>query len=267
MRRPITLSAATAAIALVLSLAAPAWADTVAPAVVAQAGTTASLTLQLANETTAAHSYDLTATGLPTGASATFSEAGHVVTKVKVDASSSAPVYLRLQVPAVARLGVFEATFVARRDDGAKVEAPFTIDVESTYMLKITNTSRNISTFAGKDFTFDVAVTNSGAARVANVVPVMDMPPKWVLVSSPAAVAFLDPAKEAVFHLTVTVPASQVAINQPLKVTVTSDQVSSPASALSVRVQSNPVYLPIAGGVVLFALLGVVIYFRRKGRR
>lgn len=267
MRISITLSAAIAAIALAFSLAGPAFADTVAPAVVAEAGTTASLTFQVANETTAAHSYDLTATGLPPQANASFTEAGSVVTKVKVGAHSRVPVSLEVQVPASARLGIFEATFVARRDDSTHVEAPFTIDVESTYMLKITSASRSISTFSGREFTFDVVVTNTGAAPVANVAPAMDAPPNWAIASSPAAVPSLAPGKGAVFHLKVKVPSSQVAIDQPVKVTVTSDQVSSPASALSVRVQSNPAYLPIAGGVVLFAVLGVAVYFRRKGRR
>jgi uncharacterized membrane protein len=255
------------AMMFLLTVATPVWADTVRPAAIAQAGTTATLAMALVNETSAPHSYELTATGLPTGMTVTFSQSGPVVTSVKVGPQASTPVTLRVQVPADARLGSADIKFVARRDDGTSVEAPFTLDVESTYALKITSASRNVSTFSGQDFALDVAVVNNGAADATNLKPSLDMPPKWVLVSDPPAIPNLGPGKEAVFHLKVTVPASQVAIDQPVKVSVGSDQVSSPSSPVSVRVQNNPVYLPIAGGVVLIALVALVVYFRRKGRR
>ncbi|MHB1341033.1 MAG: COG1470 family protein [Coriobacteriia bacterium] len=267
MKRLISPSAMLVAMMFLLTVATPACADTVRPAAIAQAGTTATLTLALINETSSPHSYDLTATGLPAGMSATFTQAGPVMTSVKVGAHASAPVTLQLQVPADARLGRADITFVARRDDGASVEAPFTLDVESTYALKITSASKNVSTFSGQDFALDVAVVNSGAADATNLKPSLDMPPKWVLVADPPSIPSLGPGKEAVFHLKVTVPASQVAIDQPVKVSVGSDHVSSPSSPVSVRVQNNPVYLPIAGGVVLIALVALVVYFRRKGRR
>lgn len=279
MKRPTTSSSSLAALMLVLMAAAvataiaagtaptPAWADTVRPAAVAQAGTSTSLTLALANETSAPHSYDLTATGLPAGMTVTFAQAGPTVANVRVGAHATVPVTLQVRVPAGARLGSVDATFVARREDGTLVEAPFTLDVQSTYALKITSASKNVTTFSGQEFTFDVAVVNSGAADATNLKPSLDMPAKWVLMSDPPSISNLGPGKEAVFHLRVTVPASQVAIVQPVKVSVASDQANSPVSPVSVRVQNNPVYLPIAAGVVLIALAALAIYFRRKGRR
>lgn len=267
MKRLISPSAALVAMLFVLTVANPAWGDIVRPAAVVQAGATAPLTLALTNETSAPHSYELTTTGLPAGMTVTFAQSGPVVTSVKVGPQASTPVTLRIQVPADARLGSADIKFVARRDDGTSVEAPFTLDVESTYALKITSASKNVSTFSGQDFALDVAVVNNGAADATNLKPSLEMPSKWVLSADPASIPSLGPGKEAVFHLKVTVPASQVAIDQPVKVSVGSDQVGSPASPVSVRVQNNPVYLPIAGGIVLIALIALVVYFRRKGRR
>ncbi|PKQ16968.1 MAG: hypothetical protein CVT67_02140 [Actinobacteria bacterium HGW-Actinobacteria-7] len=267
MKKLIRSAVAVAAVMLSLSLAVPAWADSVRPAITVQAGSSASLTFQLTNDTSVEHSYELTTTGLPGRATATFAETGPVVTAIKVGAGKTAQVNMRVQVLPEAALAISEVTFVTRRDDGAVVRTPFGLEVQSTYALRITSASKSVSTFSGQDFKLDMVVANAGAAAVTNVLPKLEMPPKWVLVSDPQFVPNLDPGKEAVFHLTITVPASQVAIDQPVSVGVAGDQTASPASPVTVRVQNNPVYLPVAGGVVIIALGAVVIYFRRKGRR
>lgn len=267
MKRSISIRAAIVALMLVLTMAVPAWADTAMTQVVAQAGTTTSLDLLLTNDTAVAHSYELTATGLPSGLSAQFAQAGPSVSSVQVGAHGSTSVTLKMTVPPDARLGRCDVTFVARRDDQATAEERFVLDVESAYALKITSSSKNVSAFSGQNFTFDVSVLNSGSKAVTGVAPTLEMPSKWVLSTDPAAVARLEPGAEAVFHLTVAVPASQVAIDQPVSVSVASDQATSPSSGVAVRVQSNPSYMPVAAGVVVAALAGVAFYFRRKGRR
>jgi uncharacterized membrane protein len=92
-------------------------------------------------------------------------------------------------------------------------------------------------------------------------------PPKWVVRVDPASVPSLEPGGTVDFHVQVMVPASQVAIDQPVKLTLTSDQTTSPDSALMVRVQSNPNYLLPAGALVITAVAGVFVYFHIKGRR
>jgi uncharacterized membrane protein len=267
VKRPITLSAAILAFMIALSIGVPVWADTVKPAVVVQAGADSQLAFSIGNDTDAAHTYTLSTTGLPSGATATFAQDGPLVTSVKADAHGSAPVTIRLQVPADTRLSRTEVTFVAKRDDGVTAETPFFVDVESRFALKITGATKNVSVFSGQDFSTDVVVTNAGAGAVTNVKPSVEMPPKWVLLLDPPSVPSIAPGKDAVFHLKITVPASQAALVQPVKVAATGDQASSPASSMSVRVQTNPAYLPVAAVAVLAALLGVFIYFRRKGRR
>lgn len=267
MKRPMSLRAAFVAMMLVFSVAVPAWADTLHPALVAQAGTTAELAFDINNETAQQHSYELTATGLPSGVTVQFVQDDSLVTGVDAEPNTAVPVSLRVHVATGAQIGSVELTFVARRDDEVTIEAPFTLDVRSIYALSITGAPKNASAFSGQEFGFDVTVTNGGAASATNLQPVLDMPSKWVMISDPPSIASLDPGGEAVFHLMVTVPASQVAIDQPVSVSVSSDQTLSEAVPVAVRVQSNPVYLPVAGGVVLAALAAVIIYFRRKGRR
>lgn len=250
-----------------LALPAQALADSASTAAIVQAGGTAALTFDVTNETASEQSYTLTATGLPPQAAAEFTEDGTVSTAIAVPANGDLPVTMQVQVPAGTPVGTYDGGFTATRGDGSALTVPFVLAVQNTYALKITSTAQNISAFSGKDFTLDVVVSNTGAAALTNVAPAMDMPSKWVLLSDPASVPSLDPGAEAVFHLAATVPASQVAIDQPVSVSVTSDQVSSPVSDLSVRVQSNPVFLPAAAAVVVIALIAVAVYFRLKGRR
>jgi len=262
-----TLSGAVIAAAISILLVGTAWADTITPAAMARAGARASLTFEVSNDTAAKHTYDLSARGLPAGVDVTFVESGPVVAKLGVGARSSVPVTLRAVIPVDAKVAKYKGAFLVTRDDGAKVQTPFSLSVSNKYALKIASISKNISAFSGQDLTLDVTVANSGAAVATNLTPSLNIPSKWVLTSSPEFVRNLSPGQEAVFHLKVAVPASQVAIYQPVSVAVASDQVTSPASSVSVRVQNNPAYLPIAGAVVLVALVALVVYFRRKGRR
>lgn len=267
MRRFASVILPAVLAAIVVAPGRAAWADTVRPALVVEAGTSANFTTEIANETAAQHAYALSVTGLPAGVKATFVETGPVVSRVTIAAHASDLVTVRVAVPKGTAVGHVEASILARRDDGTSVATPLALDVQSTYRLEITSAAKNVTTFSGQDFTLDVTAVNAGATAVHNVAAAMDIPPKWVLLSDPASVASLAPGKEAVFHLRVTVPASQVAIVQPASVSVTSDQVSSDARPVSVRVQASPAYLPIAGGTVLVAIGAVAVYFRRKGRR
>ena len=267
MKRTIHIVMACAALVAALALPAAALADTATTAAVVQAGSTATLTFGMVNETAGEQSYTLSATGLPAGAVASFAQDGTTTTAIGIAANGDSAVTMQVAVPADTAVGRYDGSFTATRVDGVTVSAPFVLAVRNTYALKITSAGTSISAFSGKEFTLDVAVTNTGAAAVTNLTPAMDIPSKWVLLSDPASVPSLDPGAEAVFHLTVTVPASQVAIDQPASVSITSDQVTSSAADLSVRVQSNPVFLPIAGVVVLIALIAVAVYFRLKGRR
>lgn len=267
MRTLIRILSTLALVAVIALPAGVAAADAIHPDVLAPAGTTAVFTTRVANESSQDHTYELACVGLPVGASATFVTSGPIVTSVAIPAHGDTAITLRVVVPADAITGSSAALLVATRNDGVKLEMPFALTVDDAFSLKIVSASKNVSAFSGQEFTLDVTALNSGTRAITNVVPQADMPSKWVLLSEPASVSQLDPGKEAVFHLRVTVPSSQVAIDQPVSVSVIGDQVSSPAADLSVRVQSNPVFLPVAGAMVFIAIAAVAVYFKRKGRR
>jgi uncharacterized membrane protein len=254
-------------LAVVGITAQTALADGLVPAQNVQAGQTATFEIELRNETAQEHQYDLSLNGLPDMFTTTFTQGGPVISAVQVAANAAITLALRVEVPLDTPVGRYTADFSALRDDGVAVTTPITLNVENTYAIRITSQNVNVSTFSGKEFTFDATASNTGAAIVTNLALVVDAPAKWVVRVDPAAIDHLEPGNTVDFHVQVVVPASQVAIDQPITLSLTSDQTTSPNSSLMVRVQSNPNYLLPAGLIVLVAVAGVFVYFRVKGRR
>ncbi len=242
-------------------------ADTVTSVQSAQAGATASYQLELTNDGPAAHDYRLQVTGMPTAAAATFVQDGPVLETVTLEPGAGTVLTLRVEVPADTALGRHAGAITATRDDGTTLTFPIVLNVENTFSLKIVGQSSNVTTFSGKEFTFDLTAANTGAAPLTNLAAQVDAPSSWSVRSDPGSTPELAPGAETVFHISVLVPTSQAALDQPVPLQVTSDQASSETGTLAVRVQTNPNYIPIAAGVVAVALVGTGLYFRAKGRR
>jgi uncharacterized membrane protein len=265
MKRSLLITLILLALAGIAAQAA--LADGLIPAQTVQAGQTAVFSIELRNDTAQQHQYDLSLNGLPESLAATVTQGGPVITPTSVAANGTALLTLRVDVPVDTPIGRYTAEFSAARDDGVVITTPLTLNVENTYAIRITSQNVNVSTFSGQDFTFDATASNTGAAPVTNLTLTLEAPSKWVVRVDPASVPSLEPGSTVDFHVQVMVPASQVAIDQPVKLTLTSDQATSPDSALLVRVQSNPTYLLPAGALVITAVAGVFVYFRIKGRR
>lgn len=242
-------------------------ADEITLAQTVQAGQMAEIPLEIHNDAAVEHTYVLALTGLPDALLATFTQGGPVITSMTVPAHSYGQVTLRVQVPHETPVGHYTAQFRATRDDGSTLTHPVTLNVANTYAVKITSQNVNVTTFSGQEFTFEATAANTGATPVTNLSLVVGTPVKWVTQINPPSVGELAPGAETTFRVRVLVPASQVTIDQPVPLSLSSDQVSSPESTLLVRVQKSPNYLFAAGGLMLAAVAGVFLYFKRNGRR
>ena len=174
---------------------------------------------------------------------------------------------MQVAVPAETAVGHYTAQFTAIRDDGEQLTMPVTLNVENTYAVKIISQNLNVTAFSGKDFVLDVTAVNSGAAAVTNLALTLDAPAKWIVQTTPETVPSLAAGAEMTFHVIVTVPASQVATDQKITLALDSDQTASPDSPLTVRVQNSPTFLYTAVTIMALAVVGAIVYFRRKGRR
>lgn len=260
-------------LSLLILLALVGWAvpsahaDELALSQTVQASQTAVYQIELHNETAVAHDYTLALSGLPDSLTATFTQGGPLVNQIAIEANAYALVTMQLVVPAETAVGRYTAQFSATRDDSDSLTLPVTLNVENVYAVKIISQNLNLTAFSGQSFTFDVTAANSGAAAITNLALAVDMPAKWIVQTDPASMPNIEPGAEAAFQVTVLVPASQVSKDQELKLALTSDQITSPDSSLMVRVQKSPTFLYVTTAVMGLAILGVFVYFRRKGRR
>jgi uncharacterized membrane protein len=243
------------------------WADQVAVSQTVQAGATALYQLEVRNETGLDHTYVPALTGLPNGLTITFSTGGSILKSVPVLAGGAVAIQASVETTTTTPVGVYAGDFIATRDDSVVVTMPVTIMVENTYALKIVSQSVNLFTFSGQSFTFDISAVNAGVGQLSNVLLKVDVPAKWIVQTEPQQVSTLEPGADVALHVQVAVPPSQIAIDQPVTLKVVSDQTSSPEGQLLVRVQKNPNYLFVAGGIMALAVVGVFVYFRVNGRR
>ena len=242
-------------------------ADAITLAQTVQAGGMGQYLVELANETPDSHTYRLAARGLPDGLALTFVQTGPVIEAVTLAPHKYGLVTLRVGVPSDTGVGRYVGAVVATRDDGEELIIPIVLNVENTYAIEIISQNMNVTTFRGQTFAFDVTAANTGAATLTDVSLAVDAPATWDVQVDPATVSSLDPGAEATYHASVTVPTSQTAMDQSVLLSMHSDQVDGAQSSLSVRVQNNPRYLAVAGGIVAIGIAGVVFYFRVSGRR
>lgn len=268
-RKPFVMGSITLCLVLGFLLLSGwvALADSIALSQTVQAGKTAIFTVSVRNETGASHTYTPTLTGMPSGVAVSFRQGGPLVEKLAIPGQAATQIEVQVQTQPETPVGFYQGQFTATRDDGVALQIPVELAVENTYALQITSQALNLSTFSGQEFSFDVAVLNSGASPVTQARLQVDTPPKWVVRTDPAQVDSLAAGDSVSFRATVLVPASQIAIDQPLKMTVVSDQIASGDAKLVVRVQKSPSFLYGAALLVGVTVAGVFVYFRRQGRR
>lgn len=248
-------------------IVSPAFADEIALAQTVQAGQTAEFTFGVRNDTADENQYTLTLTGLPEDMAVNFSLNGPLIESISVPPQDTVQVRLRVEVPADTPVGHYSGQISAVRDDGQAIGIPLSLSVENTYALNVVSQSLNLTSFSGKEFSFDVTGANSGAAPVTNVTLIVNAPPKWNVSMDPSSLSSMGPGAEAIFHVRVLVPASQAPQDQTLSLALLSDQTASPERSLTVRVQKSPTFFYAALGLMALAVGGVLIYFRSRGRR
>lgn len=242
-------------------------ADEIALVQTVQASQTASYSIEIQNETTVSHTYNLALTGLPESLKATFTQGGPLLDQILIPANDYGLITLRIDVPADTPIDHYTGMFTATRDDNTILSIPLSLNVENRYSMRIISQNLNLTTFNGQEFTFEATASNTGAASVSDVKLKVEVPAKWVVQSEPSSLATLEAGQSATYRVKVLVPTSQASSDQPINLSLSSEQAESPQTELMVRVQNSPNYLYAALGVVLLAVIGVFVYFRYQGRR
>ncbi len=164
-------------------------------------------------------------------------------------------------------VGCYDGELHVKRDDGKSYSISFSLTVENPYILKTTGAPDRIDVFSGKEFSFNVTVINSGAALLHNLIFKIDAPPKWIIMSEPKILDRLDPGNNVVIKTRVIVPPSQASVIQSVPYHIECMETVSSTGTLTVKVQKSPEYLITALAVLVLAIAGTILFFKKKGRR
>jgi uncharacterized membrane protein len=119
----------------------------------------------------------------------------------------------------------------------------------------------------GESFNIDVYVRNSGnGAALTNVYLETKAPDGWTVQVTPNRTASLTAGNSQAFRVKVTPPGNIVASDYDVTITAKSDQAEKEKDyRITVKVDSLVPY--IGGAIILFVVVGLVLVYRKYGRR
>lgn len=255
-----------AATLLMLPLSS-AWADGIVPAQSTESGRAAMYSLSVLNPTDSAQTYHLSTSGLPDLFTTSFRTPTGTTNEVTVPPNGYEQIAMQVDVPLGTPVRSYMFRLEAADGDGRTFTQDLFLDVRNTYSMHTVPDTVGGSVFSGQEFGFSATVLNTGAAPITGVKLQVEAPTKWVVLVEPGTVPVLKVGDSAAFSIRVLVPASQGPGPASLLVGSVSDQTVEPKETTTVQVQKKPGYLVASAVIVVVAGMGMIFYFRRKGRR
>lgn len=217
------------------------------------------------------NSYKLSLTGLPENWYYRYVESRGSTSEIAeliVPASSGKSVVLEIIPANSAVIGEYNYTAVISTYDGVDVTRDLALKLKGETSISVSYDKLSYSSKAGESFSLKVYVTNSGSGTaLTNVYPAIEAPSGWTYATSPESVTTIKAGESQVFTVTVQPPANIQASDYDVKVTMKSDQADSDTLDYRIEITTES-YIPyIAGGIIIVVLIGVVIVFRKFGRR
>lgn len=231
------------------------------------AGGEASFRMLVKNDDNKPHKFLLSCINLQNDFSPIFLQDNKAVASIEIKAMVSSIILLKISIPQSAKAGSDAFAVIIKRDDGKTYTLPLSYTVNRDYSLEITNRIDGLNVINGQSLSFDVAVSNTGSRQLDNVGLKLDLPYKWLVQSITPEKAALKANENRVFKVRISVPSSQVSGNSNVKASAIAGEVSSPQVSIPVTVQSNPVMIYWAVGLLIIVSTATILFFRKHGRR
>jgi uncharacterized membrane protein len=213
---------------------------------------------------------NLTVESSPEGLNIRFEDSNkQEITKVYVEAGKSKEFYVVASIPKGFKLGIYNFTVSVSNSDVRKF-ASLILNVLGVYEITVTNQNFYTSLNVGGEGTFDLTVKNTGTQDVTNVrvVAVAGSIPNGFSVNiAPNYIASLKTDEEATFTITITTEADVNAGNYYIDFNVLSDQAEAKSFTLRVEVFHETSWILYGGILIVAAVIGLIIIYRRFGRR
>ena len=233
------------------------------------AGSQARFKLELSNIGGYDELLNLTVDGLPQGLTARFEDASkQEITKLFVEAGQSSEPYVVVSLPKGATLGAQNFTVSATSTD-ASGKADLTLNVLGLYEITVTNENFYISLNVGGGGTFTLTLLNNGTQDIQNVKAVVTgtTPTGFTVSADPSSLSSLGAGEEASIAFTVQTQSDVNAGNYYLDFNVLSDQTQAESFTLQVGVAQETSWIIYAVVLIIVAMIGLFMVYRRFGRR
>ncbi|MCD1296336.1 alpha-galactosidase [Methanocella sp. CWC-04] len=226
--------------------------------------------LSIKNIQSTENSYGLSVDGLPENWYYRFKESStstDEMAEVIVPADSVKTIILEIVPPYSVTEGEYNFTAKIETPDGVTIEKDLTLKLKSSVGMTVTSSKLAYDSKPGETFSIDVYVTNDGTGgTLTNVNPEVTAPDGWVINCYPEMISTIKAGETQKFTISVQSPGNIVASDYEVDIDVNSDQVMKEKTyRITIATES---YIPYIGGaIIIMVLAGLVLVFRKYGRR
>ncbi len=163
--------------------------------------------------------------------------------------------------------GDYNFTAAVTEPGGNVIRKDFMLRLKSGVGMTMQSTKQAYDAKPGETLTIDVYVTNSGSGTaLTNVHLETEAPDGWTVQVTPNQTASITAGNTVKFTARVTPPGNIVASEYDITIKAISDQAGKEKNyRIKVTVDS---YIPYIGGaIILFVIGGLVLVYRKYGRR
>jgi uncharacterized membrane protein len=238
--------------------------------VIGSIGGSADYTLSLKNVESQDNDYKLSIVGLPDGWYYKFKESAQSTSElaeVIVPGSATKSLILEITPLITATEGDYPFTAVVTTPDGNNITTALVLRLKGSVSMAAASDTYSYDAKPGVSFTIPVYVTNNGKGQALTDAHLsVSAPSGWTVTASPDQYNSIKAGETQAFTITVVPPANIVAGDYEVDVNVVSDQQST-TKTYRITVATSSIIPYIGGAIVLVIIGGLVLMYRKYGRR
>lgn len=239
------------------------------PSQKAAPGAAVSFNVTLRNDTATELEFSLAVPDAPDGWTVTAQPSGSAqATTFKVAAGDTSSISVAATSQSTTASGDYAFHVAATAGTTYSAVQALAVTIAGTGSLSTTSTLGvlNTNATAGTPTNFSIDVTNTGSATLSNITLSATPPTGWKVTYTPATIASLDP--QALQSVTAAIQPDSNAVAGDYVVTLRVAS-GSASSTLDVRttVQTSTLWGYVGIGLIVLVVVGLLLVFRRYGRR
>jgi uncharacterized repeat protein (TIGR01451 family) len=231
--------------------------------------TTFTFNLKLSNDTAQELTFQFAGTG-PDGWTVTVQPSGQAqAASVVVGAGDTENLSATVKPAPDAVAGDYPITVSATAGDYS-AQAQLVVEITGSYSFLMSSVDGrlNTSATAGSVTTYQVTLTNTGSADLANVALTATPPTGWTTTWDTPTIAVIPVGQTANATVSITPSSNAIAGDYIVTLSARADQVTSPQTIqLRTTVETSNVWGFVGLALIVLVLLGLFLVFRRYGRR